>query len=182
MISLNKAMILGNLTRDPELRYIPSGQAVCNFSVATNRRYKNAQGDLQEDTQYHDVVAWGKVGEIISQIFKKGNKIYLDGRLQTRQWDAPDGSKRSRTEIVLEQFVPLTPKGEPTNYDASIDQTAPSSAPKVIDEDKKKTNKKDAEMIEPSRGEPLRGESPQGEPAASAGGSDEDINLDDIPF
>ncbi len=106
MISLNKTMLIGNATKDPELRYTPSGQGVCNFSIATNRRFKNAQGDLQEETQFHDLVAWGKLAEIITQIVKKGNKIYAEGRLQTRQWDAPDGTKRSRTEIVMEQFVP----------------------------------------------------------------------------
>lgn len=166
MISLNKAMVLGNVTRDLELRYIPSGQAVCNFSVATNRRFKNAQGDLQEDTQYHDIVVWGKLAEIITQILSKGSKVYVDGRLQTRQWDAPDGSKRSKTEIVLEQFVPLTPKsaGFVSSSDVSYksdDVVEPQ--PKVQEK-----NKKTADTLKP-----------ESEAATSL---DEDINLDDIPF
>lgn len=159
MISLNKATILGNSTRDPELKYTPNGQAVCNFSVATNRRFKNTAGDLQEDTQYHDVVAWGKLAEVIAQIIKKGSRIYVEGRLQTNQWDAPDGSKRSRTEIVLDQFIPLTPKGGAyetgiSAHDADSD-SAPVSAPK-------KPKKTDDSPASPA--------------------SDEDINLDDIPF
>lgn len=161
MISLNKATILGNSTRDPELKYTPNGQAVCNFSVATNRRFKNTAGDLQEDTQYHDVVAWGKLAEVIAQIVKKGSKIYVEGRLQTHQWDAPDGSKRSRTEIVLDQFIPLTPKGGA--YETGIDahdansESAPVATPK-----KTKKSDESTEAVPPS--------------------SDEDINLDDIPF
>lgn len=169
MISLNKAMILGNVTRDPELRYIPSGQAVCNFSIATNRRFKNAQGDLQEDTQYHDIVVWGKLAEIITQILSKGSKVYVDGRLQTRQWDAPDGSKRSRTEIILEQFVPLTPKSggamPVSDVSANKDVTPEIAEAKPAEKDKKteKNVKKDI----------------GGEPTVNA---DDDINLDDIPF
>jgi len=109
--AINKAFILGNVTRDPEMRYTPNGQGVTSFGVATNRRYKDASGNIQEETQFHEVVAWGKTAEAITQILKKGNKVAVIGRLQTRNWDAPDGSKRSRTEIVLDEFVPLTPKG-----------------------------------------------------------------------
>ena len=161
MISLNKATILGNSTRDPELKYTPNGQAVCNFSVATNRRFKNTAGDLQEDTQYHDVVVWGKLAEVIAQIIKKGSKIYVEGRLQTNQWDAPDGSKRSRTEIVLDQFIPLTPKSG--TYETGIsagDADSVDSAPAAAPKKGKKAD--DAAPVTPS--------------------SDEDINLDDIPF
>jgi len=159
MISLNKAMLIGNVTKDLELKYIPSGQAVLNFSIATNRRFKNTNGDLQEDAQFHDVVAWGKVAEIISQIVHKGNKIYIDGRLQTRQWDAPDGSKRYRTEIIIEQFVPLTPKSG-TGFSApNADLGSGTPAEKTAPGTKAKTNKTE-----------------------EATALDDDINLDDIPF
>ena len=108
MFSLNKAQILGNATRDPEVRYTPSGQAVANFGVATNRRWRNAQGEQQEDTQFHDIVAWGKLAEIIAQIVKKGSRVYVEGRLQTRDWEGKDGLKRKTTEIIAEhiQFGP----------------------------------------------------------------------------
>ena len=163
-------MVLGNVTRDLELRYIPSGQAVCNFSVATNRRFKNAQGDLQEDTQYHDIVVWGKLAEIITQILSKGSKVYIDGRLQTRQWDAPDGSKRSKTEIVLEQFVPLTPKtaGGPSSYTT----TAPND--EIPEKPEPKTKEKTKKTNE--------GKTTKTEENESATALDDDINLDDIPF
>ena len=111
MFSLNKAMIVGNLTRDPELKYTPSGRPVCSFGVATNRRWKDPDGNQKEEVEFHDVVAWGKLAEIISQFLKKGNKIYIEGRIRTRNWEGQDGVKRYRTEIIAENFIPLTPKG-----------------------------------------------------------------------
>jgi len=166
MISLNKATIIGNTTKEIELRYTPNGQAVCNFSVATNRRFKNAQGDLQEDTQYHDVVAWGKLAEIINQIIKKGAKIYVEGRLQTRQWEAPDGSKRYRTEIIMEQFIPLTPKGQADSVSFGTSDEQESEKPDA--EDKKPIVKsKDTKETKP-KSDNLP--------------SDDEVDLDDIPF
>src|SRR3990172_7798627 len=96
----NQAIILGNLTRDPELRYTPNGQAVTSFAVATNRSWTDASGEKKEDVEYHDVVVWGKLAEIVSQYLKKGRKVMIVGRLQTRNWEAQDGTKRSKTEIV----------------------------------------------------------------------------------
>ena len=122
MFSLNRAQIIGNLTKDPELRYTPSGQAVSSFSVATNRRWKDKDGNNQEQTEFHEVVAWGKVAEIMNQILKRGNKVYIEGRLQTRSWEAQDGSKRQRTEIVTEDFVALTPKGEISNLPSDVEE------------------------------------------------------------
>src|SRR3990172_10717363 len=98
MFSLNRAQIVGNLTRDPEMRYTPNGQGVTSFGVATNRRWRDKDGNNQEATDFHDVVAWGKLAEILSQYAKKGHKIYIEGRLQTRQWEGQDGNKRQRTE------------------------------------------------------------------------------------
>ncbi len=97
----NQAIIMGNLTRDPELRTTPSGQSVASFAIATNRSWQDPQsGDRKDAVEYHDVVAWGKLGELVSQYLTKGRRAMIVGRLQTRQWDAQDGSKRSRTEIV----------------------------------------------------------------------------------
>lgn len=110
MKSVNKAMILGNLTRDPELRYTPSGVAVANMSVATNRAYKTKDSEeWKEVAEFHNIVFFGKTAELISQLCNKGNRIYLEGRLQTRSWEK-DGVKRYSTEIVAEDFVLLTPK------------------------------------------------------------------------
>lgn len=106
---LNKAYILGNLTRDPELRQTASGQAVCSFGVATNRRFTDKSGQKQEQAEFHSVVAWGRQAEIISQYLRKGSSILVEGRLQTRSWQDAQGGKHSRTEIIAEQ-IQLGPK------------------------------------------------------------------------
>ena len=105
---LNKAIVIGNLTRDPELRAIPSGTKVCTFSVATNRVWKDKNGMKQEDTQYHNCVVFGTQAENVGQYLRKGSSVLVEGRLQTRSWDAQDGKKQYRTEIVADrvQFGP----------------------------------------------------------------------------
>jgi single-strand DNA-binding protein len=100
---LNKAMIYGNLTRDPEVRALPNGTQVCSFSVATNRTYNDRDGKKQEQVEYHNVVAFARLAEIIGQYLKKGRPIYIEGRMQTRSWDK-DGVKQYRTEIVADNF------------------------------------------------------------------------------
>ncbi|OHA20489.1 MAG: single-stranded DNA-binding protein [Candidatus Taylorbacteria bacterium RIFCSPHIGHO2_01_FULL_51_15] len=105
---LNKVMIIGNLTRDPELKAIPSGQQVCTFSVATNRVYKDKDGQQQKATEFHNVVVWGRQAETSGQYLRKGQSVLVEGRLQTRSWDGQDGKKNYRTEIVADrvQFGP----------------------------------------------------------------------------
>lgn len=107
--SLNKVMIIGNLGRDPELRYTQRGTAVCNFTVAVNRPGRaDENGQRTEDeTEWFSVVAWDKLAETCSQFLQKGRKIYVEGRLQTRSWDGPDGQKRSRVEVLAQQMVML---------------------------------------------------------------------------
>ncbi len=100
---LNKAMIYGNLTRDPEKRALPSGQSVVSFAVATNRTYTDKDGKKQEQVEYHDVVAFGKLADVMGQWLKKGRPVYIEGRMQTRSWEQ-DGVKRYRTEIVADTF------------------------------------------------------------------------------
>jgi len=104
--SINKAIIVGNLTRDPEMRYTPNGQAVTTFGVATNRRWKTNE-EQREETEFHNVVAWGKLAEICSQLLKKGRKVYIEGRLRTHSWEGKDGVTRRRTEIVAGDMVVL---------------------------------------------------------------------------
>ena len=112
--SVNQATILGNLTRDPELRYTPSGSAVCNFGVATSRSWTTSEGAKQEKAEFHNVVAWKKLAEICSQYLIKGQKVYIQGRLQTRTWEGKDGVRRSKTDIVADQMVMLQrPRGAP---------------------------------------------------------------------
>jgi single-strand DNA-binding protein len=125
--SLNKAMIIGNLTRDPELRQTASGQAVCSFGVATNRTWKDQAGEKQEQTEFHNVVAWGRLAEIINQYLKKGNKIFIEGRLQTRDWEGQDGVKRYRTEIVAENMVMLGGnRGEGSSFASQASSSIPT--------------------------------------------------------
>ncbi len=111
--SLNKAMLIGNLTRDPELRKTTTGQSVCSFSIATNRVYTDASGQKKDQPDYHNIVAWGKLGEICGQYLVKGKKVYIDGRMQTRDWDGQDGVKRYRTEVVAENMIMLDRGGSP---------------------------------------------------------------------
>ena len=100
---INKVELYGNLTRDPEVKALPSGQQVANFSVATNRSFKNKEGQKQEQVEYHNVVAFGRTAEVIGQYLKKGRPIFVEGRLQTRTWEK-DGVKQYRTEILVENF------------------------------------------------------------------------------
>ncbi|OGY54941.1 MAG: hypothetical protein A3A24_03390 [Candidatus Buchananbacteria bacterium RIFCSPLOWO2_01_FULL_46_12] len=110
-MNLNKAMIIGNLTRDPESRTTPSGQTVANFSVATNLVWTDASGQKQQKVEYHNIVAWRKLAEICGKYLKKGNKVYIEGRLQTRDWEGQDGVKRYRTEIIADNMIMLDTKG-----------------------------------------------------------------------
>lgn len=100
---LNKVFLYGNLTRDPEMRALPSGQNVANFSVATNRVYKDKNGQKQEQTEFHNVVAFGRTADVIGQYMKKGRPLYIEGRIQTRSWES-EGKKNYRTEIVVDTF------------------------------------------------------------------------------
>lgn len=103
-MNLNKAFVIGNLTRDPEMRTLPSGASVVSFGLATNRIWTNQSGEKQQDTQFHNIVAFGKTAEIANQYLKKGSLTCIEGRIQTRNWDAQDGTKRTRTEIVAERL------------------------------------------------------------------------------
>lgn len=156
--SLNKATIIGNLTRDPELKQIPSGQSVCSFGVATSRNWKDASGNKQEQTEYHNVVAWGKLAEICGQYLVKGKKVYVEGRLQTREWEGQDGSKRNKTEIVCENMIML---GAPSGGSGSASAFAPPT---------------------PSTSPSERGRASQPTPDDPGASPDDEIKIEDIPF
>ncbi len=112
-MNLNKVLIFGNLTRDPELRALPSGISVVSFGVATNRAWKDKSGQKKEDVQFHNIVAFGKQAEIAKQYLTKGSSVFIEGRIQTRNWEAQDGQKRSKTEIVSERLQLGPRRGEP---------------------------------------------------------------------
>lgn len=108
--SLNKVILIGNLTRDPELRYTPTGTAVCTFGLATNRTWTTQSGETKEDTEFHRIVAWNKLAELCAQLLAKGRKVYVEGRLSTHVWTGQDGVQRSSTEIVIEDMIILDSK------------------------------------------------------------------------
>ncbi len=117
--SLNRVQLIGNLTRDPELRYTPQGTAVCTFSIATNRQWKTDSGDTKDDAEFHRIVAWDKLAEICSQLLKKGSKAYVEGRLQTRKWQSKEGQDRTTTEIVISEMMLLDRSSGGEGYESS---------------------------------------------------------------
>ena len=186
MFSLNRAQIVGNVTRDPELRYTPNGQAVCSFGVATNRRWRDKDGNNQEQAEFHNIVSWGKLAELMGQLVHKGTKIYVEGRLQTRQWEGQDGGKRNKTEIVMDDFIVFTPKGAIPS-EPSVDIGA-DIAP-TPDESESRPESVGKELpASPAGGpeeKPAKKEKAEGKekPAKEEKETEEDeINLDDIPF
>lgn len=116
---LNRVILIGRLTRDPELRYTPSGTAVASFSLANNRSYA-VTGEKKDQVSYFDCIAWAKLGEIITEYCKKGHRIAVEGRLQQRRWDDQDGKKRTKVEVVIENFQFLTGKGQADDYSADL--------------------------------------------------------------
>lgn len=138
---INKVTLYGHLTRDPEMKTLPSGSAVANFSLATNRTWKDKDGQKQESVEFHNIVVFGRQAEIVAQYMKKGSALYVEGRLQTRSWEANDGSKRYRTEVVAEstQFGPKQAQSE-SKYENAVDDTddgvdEPTNAVSEIDPD-----------------------------------------------
>jgi single-strand DNA-binding protein len=153
--SFNQAIIMGNLTRDPELRATPGGQQVASFAVATNRTWMDQSGERKEAVEYHEIVAWGKLGELAAQYLSKGRKVMVIGRLQTQSWEK-DGVKRSRTEIVASDINFLDGPGGSGNAGGGGGYSAPASRPAPAP-------KSDDVVIQDLD-------------------SNQNINLDDIPF
>jgi len=163
--SLNRVQLIGNLTRDPELRYTPSGTAVCSFGLATNRSWTTDTGEKHEETEFHRIVSWNKLAELCSQFLVKGRKVYVEGRLSTRSWTGQDGQQRSATEVVIDDMILLDSKGSGSTVrsDEGGNQTSQTkSAPKKEEKVEKKEKK-----------EPVEEDSAPG---------NEDISPDDIPF
>lgn len=165
-MNLNRAIILGNLTRDPEVRTTPNGQTVANFGVATNRIWKDQSGNKQQQAEFHNIVAFGRLGEICSQYLKKGNLVLIEGRIQTRSWQGQDGVKRYRTEIITENMQ-LGPKNSGTGSAYS-----PASGAAAVSNNEMPTVNIDEEP-------------PTGnyENEATGGKKDEEeVNIEEIPF
>lgn len=165
-MDLNKAMIIGRLTRDPEVRTTPQGTQVASFGVATNLNWTNAGGEKQDKVEYHNVVAWQKLADICGQYLKKGSKVYIEGRLETRSWDAQDGSKKSRTEIVARDMIMLDSKGSLSSSPAPSSDTHASSS--------KAGSSSNAPTKDSGKKEDTKSQAQQEQ--------EEEINIEDIPF
>lgn len=150
---LNKVYLIGNLTQDPEFKALPSGSSVASFSLATNRTWTDKQGQRQETAEYHNIVAYGKQAETISQYLRKGSLLFVEGRLQTRSWEAQDGQKKYRTEIIVDTFQ-FGPKGSGTGIvssqprPASTPNSSPKSAPTSVQQEELPTVNLDEDEID----------------------------------
>lgn len=153
-MSLNRVQLIGNLTRDPEMKQIPGGQVVTSFGLATNFTWKDQSGEQQNKAEFHNCVAWRKLAEICGQYLKKGSKVFVEGRLQTRDWEGEDGVKRYRTEIILDNMIMLDRKGDYQEGGEMREAAGLSEAPEY-----------------------------SSEASVSAGSkSEEDVTVDDLPF
>jgi len=165
--SLNKVMLIGNLTRDPELRYTSKGTAVCNFGIATNRYWKSSDdGETKEKTEFHRIVAWQKLAEICAQLLAKGRKVFVEGRLQTRKWSGSDGQERKTTEVVIDNMVVLDFRSSDEGKGSSKEEEKKSSSSKEKEEKKEEKKKTEKEKEE----------------KAVKKDKKEEVKADDIPF
>lgn len=161
--SLNRVQLIGNLTRDPELRYTPTGAAVCTFSLATNRSWTTDSGEKKEESDFHRIVSWNKLAELCSQFLTKGRKVYVEGRLSNRTWQAQDGTQKNTTEVVIDDMILLdSPRRDTTHTEQTEHHTEEQASP-ATEETKPAVSKKAEEPKEESS-------------------STEDVTPDDIPF
>jgi len=160
--SLNRAQLIGNLTRDPELRYTPSGTAVCSFSIATNRNWTTDTGEKKEEVEFHRIVAWNKLAELCSQFLTKGRKVFVEGRITTRSWDAQDGTKKQTTEIIINDMI-LLDNRRPGTEEPAAEEAVSEEEPKAKTPAKKVTKEKEEEPVQTAP-------------------SEDEVAPDDIPF
>lgn len=198
-------MLIGNLTRDPELRYTPQGTAVCTIGIATNRSWTTDAGDKREETEFHRLVSWNKLAELCGQLLAKGRKVFVEGRLQTRSWTGQDGAQRTTTEIVIDDMILLdsrrpivpvsgvpgvtpvvatavvtTPITPPTKVEVSAPIAATPQATPTLPtddktDDKKKKKKADEEAEKKEDNKEIKVSDEDSKPK-------EEVNADDIPF
>lgn len=180
--SLNKVELIGNLTRDPELRYTPSGAAVCTFGLATNRQWSTETGDKKEDVEFHRIVAWNKLAELCSQLLTKGRKVFVEGRLQTRKWTGQDEVQRTTTEIVINDMIILDSRfsggsetgGDDFDVPDDFDEEVPDEA-----EEERKEKKNSAKKTETTKKEAKKTKPASKKKSKT---SDDEEDEDDIPF
>lgn len=161
--SLNRVQLIGNLTRDPELRYTPQGTAVCSFGLATNRSWTTDTGERREETEFHRIVSWNKLAELCSQLCRKGRKVYVEGRLTTRTWTGKDGAQRTATEVVIDDMLLLDNKRPDVPQVEAATQTQEETQEVSVQPQQKQKKKKNDKEEESEKQPP-------------------DVNPDDIPF
>ena len=161
--SLNRVQLIGNLTRDPELRYTPNGTAVCTFSIATNRSWTTDTGEKKDEVEFHRILAWNKLAELCSQFLTKGRKVFVEGRLSTRSWNAQDGTQKQTTEIVISDMILLDSRREGTQEQTEEVSQEEKQLPKKTS---KKEETEEKEEVEETKEQP----------------SEDEIAPDDIPF
>lgn len=174
--SLNKVMLIGNLTRDVELKYTPNGTAVATFGMATNRGWTTDAGERNEDTQFHRIVAWSKLAEICDQLLFKGRKVFIEGRLQTRKWTGQDGAQRETTEIVAENMMILDNRRRdgsqgPDEGDDFVGIDEPTTSSGKSADDSGAVADDQADDDEEKKKKPVKAED-----------SSDEVNVEDIPF
>ena len=184
--SLNRVQLIGNLTRDPELRYTPNGTAVCSFGIATNRNWTTDTGEKHDEAEFHKIVAWNKLAELCSQFLVKGRKVFVEGRLATRNWQAQDGTQRTSTEVVISDMILLdSRRPEEDKMEASPEPSEEQVDSPRVEAGKPTKNpsatlrtgkvSKKVEDAEQGRSKD------KGEDSAPAG-EEEEVAPDDIPF
>ena len=166
--SLNRVQLIGNLTRDPELRYTPSGTAVCSFSIATNRNWTTDTGEKKEEVEFHRIVAWGKLAELCSQFLTKGRKAFVEGRLATRSWTAQDGAQKQTTEIIISDMILLDSRRTGETESAASEEVAQG----LEQEDQAEKTVKKASAKQAKKEESVEEEASK----------EDEIAPDDIPF
>lgn len=177
--SWNRVELIGNLTRDPELRYTPQGSAVVSFSIATNRTFIS-DGEKKEEADFHRIVAWNKLAELCSQLLKKGNRVFVSGRLQNRSWeDQQSGQTRNVTEIVIEDMILLTSKAAESDYSSSSGDSFSSRQSSAMPKPKSPKSESKEEEVAKIEAKPAAQEPKEEKNKVE---KEEVENLDDLPF
>jgi single-strand DNA-binding protein len=171
--SLNRVQLIGNLTRDPELRYTPNGNGVCTFGIATNRSWTTDAGEKREEVDFHRIVAWNKLAELCSQFLTKGRKVYVEGRLSTRNWTGQDGAQKTTTEVVIDDMILLDNRQSgSTQQSGRTDENNEPEHEEVREEQPAKATREQAKSVKQEEPEEKESEVKR----------DEEVAPDDIPF
>jgi len=179
--SLNKVTLIGNLTRDPELRFTPSGAAVCTFGLATNRQWNTDSGEKKEEVEFHRIVAWNKLAELCGQLLAKGRKVFVEGRLQTRKWTGQDNQERTTTEIVISDMIILDSRGQfeqrPAEV-ADVPENLDEASPPIDDQSQTPVSPAAAKGSDDTKKTAVKSSKDKSDEKSEEKGSDDD----DIPF